>query len=506
VDGNRFDEHVRRLGLATDRRGLLAQVGILAGLAGSVSSWLEATAGNRKKKRKRRKKRRRRKERRADTTRLGPICDPTSSKKVAMCHVPRGTPDRAVSTCIAPSACAGHAIDPDDCVCGPVPDDCQRGGQPFPQCEPGRCRPDGKCPPTGQTCDGACNLTSFPCAQPPITNVANCRCQMNGAEGVCVDCPPARICGLECCAPSQICCDGVCVETSSLCGGICGNVCADEETCCGTECLPTASLCPDCGTICEGAEVCCDNQCVEGTECCENEQCALVCQNGICNDGECEHEPVPPGQQGPFCNRPGDVCCLQDSEPVCCQNGDVCTDTGCCTPLTCADFPEGVCGPQDDGCGGQTVDCPCPSGQVCGDGTCFIPQCVPDSFEVACAGVQCGPASDGCGNDYNCGECSSRRKCISGVCKKPSKRKRCGGKGLAGQPCGGKCRCKGVRRCHKGRCWEPIGDGSVHCKSNSECCPGLMCARRRPGQHKVCMRRNAKFDADFTSSADPEAS
>lgn len=491
MDGDRFDECVRRLGIAVHRRGLLAQVSVLAGLVAPALAWLEADAGKKKRK-KRKKRRKRRKNQPRGLPGLHPICNPKAVKNVPMCHVPPGNPENAHVVCIAPSGCNGHDIHEGDCVCGTVPADCLKDGQPFPQCVTGRCRPNGDCAPTGQTCGGACDLGDFPCPQPPVGNVSNCRCLLGGEAGACVDCPTARTCGLECCPVGQICCDGACIDASSVCGGICGNICASEETCCGDQCVPTADLCPDCSTICEGAEVCCSNACVTGQECCEDAQCEEICETGICDDGTCIRTPVPPGEQGPFCNNPGEVCCLQGDEPVCCQDGEICIESGCCLPLTCDDFPDTVCGPQDDGCGGQTADCPCPAGQVCGtDGICFFPECIPEPIEVACAGLQCGPASDGCGTDYNCGDCTSRKQCVSGVCK-ASKRKRCLGSGLAGQPCGGKCKCRGQRRCHNGSCCESQGDGSVHCTANSDCCPGLMCARRRPGQHKVCIRRNAK--------------
>jgi hypothetical protein len=151
----------------------------------------------------------------------------------------------------------------------------------------------------------------------------------------------------------------------------------------------------------------------------------------------------------------------------------------------------------------------CPQGQVCQDistGTCAppTPGCIPDTFEQACtaAGLNCGPVSDGCGGEIDCGTCHSTKKkkrvCSANVCRAKGG-KRCVGSGLAGQPCSGKkCKCRGGRRCHNGKCCEPVGDGSVHCNANSDCCPGLMCARRRPGQHKVCMSKTAKDDFGTT--------
>ncbi len=64
-----------------------------------------------------------------------------------------------------------------------------------------------------------------------------------------------------------------------------------------------------------------------------------------------------------------------------------CAGTGTCTPLTCADYPTGSCGPQPDGCGGLTPDCgPCCKLLTCAD----YPT------------TSVGPQDDGCGGktDY----------------------------------------------------------------------------------------------------------
>ncbi len=538
MDGNRFDDFTRLLGAAFTRKRVLQ---LLAGLSmAALPATVELDQSGAKQ---RNRKKRKRKRLRRLLVGLPPPCEQRAIKKVAMCHCPPGNPQNAHVTCIGPAACkVGHANDlPCDCVCGDVPEGCvDKQGQPFPQCDVGRCRPDGACPPGPQACSGECDLVNFPC---PTTSVANCRCQLGASDtpGACVDCPTERICGFACCPEGQICCDGICTNASELCGGICGNVCAGNETCCGTDCVPTIDVCGSCDTICTGDEVCCDTECVSNVECCLAEQCSeQVCETAICNDGTCEYTAVPPNQQGPLCDSPGEVCCEENGAPVCCQTGEVCIAEGCCLPLTCSDFPglcgpqddgcggltancpcpepqiciadgtccspltcaayPGVCGPQDDGCDGLTADCPCPDGQTCtAAGTCITPECVPESIEVACAGLACGPASNGCGVDYDCGTCGSKQTCVTGVCKATGK-KRCVGSGLAGQPCGGKkCKCKRGRRCHNGRCCEPVDDGTMHCSSNNDCCPGLMCARRRPGQHKVCMRRNAK--EDFTEAA-----
>jgi hypothetical protein len=60
-----------------------------------------------------------------------------------------------------------------------------------------------------------------------------------------------------------------------------------------------------------------------------------------------------------------------------------CAGTGICVPLTCANYPGDVCGPQPDGCGGLTEDCPCCTKKTCKD--------YPLKTGVS------GPQDDGCG-------------------------------------------------------------------------------------------------------------
>jgi hypothetical protein len=117
-----------------------------------------------------------------------------------------------------------------------------------------------------------------------------------------------------------------------------------------------------------------------------------------------------------------------------------------CTPRACPAAPS--CGTLPDGCGG-TLNCGCPSGQACNNGTCQTPGCVPTTCEAqgvicstisngcgqpltcacpvctpipratACAQVTCGQASDGCSNVYNCSECpqscTPMTRCPAGV-------------------------------------------------------------------------------------------
>lgn len=102
-----------------------------------------------------------------------------------------------------------------------------------------------------------------------------------------------------------------------------------------------------------------------------------------------------------------------------------------CTPRAC---PASQCGTLPNGCGG-TLNCGCPSGQTCSDGSCVpvgcvpttcaaqgvicstisngcgqalqceCPVCTPIPRQQACAQVTCGNASDGCSNVYLCSDC-----------------------------------------------------------------------------------------------------
>ncbi|CAA9582489.1 MAG: hypothetical protein AVDCRST_MAG59-4971 [uncultured Thermomicrobiales bacterium] len=179
-----------------------------------------------------------------------------------------------------------------------------------------------------------------------------------------------------------------------------------------------------------------------------------------------------------------DADCAQGVPNCTCQTNGKCGEV--CEPLSCAEIGA-ECGVQPDGCDG-TVDCgPCRRGE-CDNGICRG-VCVPDTREEACAGLECGTAGDGCGGEYGCGKCPRGERCLGNRCEAPKPPDRCPGHGLAGTPCDGRCKCQGGRRCRNGRCCEPVGDGSVHCNSDADCCPGLTCARKAGGRHKTCLRK-----------------
>jgi hypothetical protein len=106
-----------------------------------------------------------------------------------------------------------------------------------------------------------------------------------------------------------------------------------------------------------------------------------------------------------------------------------CVSPPVCTPLTCASFPRGTCGPQGNGCGGLTVDCgDCTPPQTCGGGgvpgQCGAPDagaCQPQT--CAQQNVFCGNTGDGCGNVIQCGMCTPPQTCggggVPGQCGAP---------------------------------------------------------------------------------------
>src|SRR6056297_1688593 len=79
---------------------------------------------------------------------------------------------------------------------------------------------------------------------------------------------------------------------------------------------------------------------------------------------------------------------------------------------TCSSL-EVECGTDlDDGCGG-TINCFCPNGETCDNGTC-VSDCTPET--CSSLEVECGTdLDDGCGGTINC-SCPNGETCDSGVC------------------------------------------------------------------------------------------
>ena len=374
-------------------------------------------------------------------------------------------------------------------------------------CEAGQvCTGNGCCTP--KTCakdyPGQCGAFSQGCGLPDL----NCTCSQGESccRGTCISAE-------QCCETSdcdqKLCQDRDCVERdcqyTPVKDGDPGPLCNNEgEFCCKEACCEPGAVCTDngcctpktcardypgqCGAFADGCggtlnctcgegQGCCEGTCVEGEQCCADTDCpAEICQTAACDDGTCDYTPVDDGEPGPLCDGEGEFCCNGED---CCEAGDVCTGTGCCTPQTCAAFP-GLCGAQDDGCGG-TLECSCPSGQTClEDDTC----CIPQTKEEACAGsnVVCGTVADGCGGTIDC-KCPTDCKdtddgpnntCVDGECVCTPDT--CPTSGKQGDPCGdfpdGCCDtypCNCTTECPDGGANNKCKDGTCTCKADT--CP-----------------------------------
>lgn len=139
------------------------------------------------------------------------------------------------------------------------------------------------------------------------------------------------------------------------------------------------------------------------------------------------------------------------------------SDAGC-TPvsLSCSSSSGQLCGTISDGCG-NTKQCNCPTGQLCGGGG------VPGICGVAteCTPGTCGSFSNACGSaNINCGGCATGMNCTNHMCVAcmPSNPNPC-----AGRMCG-----SASNGCTDVSCGgDTCGDGGV-C-DNGECCTPTTC-------------------------------
>lgn len=460
MDDRRFDEVSKYLSTGVSRKGVLRLLGGVGAAGVAAATGLESTEAKKKGKGKGKGKGKKglsgRSQDSGTCVAYGAECQSANQccdrDHGVVCQNPQGGDPQAPKTCNCPGLADGGGkpnfnTDPDNC--GRCGNTCKNGET----CVAGACKPQVTTttpPPTTTTAEPTTTTTEAPPTTTTTPQVTTTTPK--------VGCKTSDDCG-----DGDVCCGEICVA-----GDCCVTKdCPEGETCEKHICTPTVGCEKD--GDCETGEMCCSNICVVG-DCCSTKDCP----------------------EGETCKK------------------HVCTPD--CRPKTCADYA-GKCGTFDNECGG-TVTCECAADERCNPGgVCVvIPGCTPIPQNVACKGLQCGPASNVCGVDYECGAgCPTKKKkgqrpqkqtCVSGVCA-PFKTKRCIGSGRAGQPCSGKCKCANGRNCNGGRCCEGRGDGSVHCNANNDCCPGLMCAYRRPGQHRVCMPRNAK--GLFTESTEATA-
>lgn len=214
-----------------------------------------------------------------------------------------------------------------------------------------------------------------------------------------LNCGTCDACGTECLGGSCVftACEGKpCGDDG--CDGLCPNTCAGpQDGCVANECV--------CQPNCDGKEC--------GSDGCDG-SCGVCEELEDCIDGQC-------------------VCSWSDCGPTCCQEGQVCAGTSCCTP----DCEGQTCG--TDGCEGSCGECVGPQ-DACVLGLC---ECQP-----ACGGKVCG--SDGCGG--SCGSClSSQDACVEGYCVCQAE---CEGKDCGDDGCEGSCgSCQGPQdTCVEGDC------------------------------------------------------
>ncbi len=214
---------------------------------------------------------------------------------------------------------------------------------------------------------------------------------------------------------------------------------------------------------CTTSEDCAFQQVCEGGECkyCHTEYCPeLGYDNGVC--GGCTSPDCHPFNNtciydctntGFTCSGGGNCWCLREESCDC--DVDVCTESGCCTPM-CNWCGNGLtCG--DDGCGGSCGTCP-------SNTHCFIGCCDCDAGYDNCDGDwsngcetntntdedNCGECGNECASDETCddGECVEHNCCTSYMCD------------------GGSCIPYGESCCVGDGC---VPDCNVECTTDEEC-------------------------------------
>jgi hypothetical protein len=360
-------------------------------------------------------------------------------------------PAQPTSTC-TPKTCASYSPG----TCGVQGDGC--GGLTA------NC---GTCP-TGQTCGGGaaaqCAVVDAGTCAPQTCStypVGTCGAQSDGCGGLtadCDNCPMGQTCGgggiagqcgalptTSSCVPLTCAAyPGVCGQQSDGCAGLTAdcNPCVSPQTCggggapgqCGTpvvSCVPmTCAAYPNiCGVQSDG----CGGLTADCNPCTAPLTCGGAGVAGMCGSppaGGCTPltcAVYPAGTCGPQSDGCGGLTsdCNPCTAPQTCGGGGTAGQCGVpangCVPKTCNDYP-GVCGQQSDGCGGLTASCnPCTAPQTCGGGgvtgMCGSGySCTPET--CAKLGSNCGPAGDGCGGLLQCGTCTGGQTCTGspGVC------------------------------------------------------------------------------------------
>jgi hypothetical protein len=187
---------------------------------------------------------------------------------------------------------------------------------------------------------------------------------------------------------------------------------------------------------------CPQNSCATVDSCGHSVQCS--CPNLLdgCDAGTCTGCTWSCEQANATCGSPTNICSDDGGLLNCgqCLPDQACNafncGTGPCTPLTCADFPDGSCGSSfQTGCDGGTIACNnCPTGTTCtGSSCCELYTC------AANYPGQCGSAlGNNCGGTLDCSNnCAAGQDCSNQTCCTPATSCPPGSCGNYTDPCSG---------------------------------------------------------------------
>ena len=312
----------------------------------------------------------------------------------------------------------------------------------------------------------------------------------------CFDVVPGTKTDGACCIPNF---------TSADCGNLCGsavNSCGDTVTC-----------------SCSGSDTCVNYYCTAPTaptcspSC--SAVCAFTCAGTECGDDGC----------GASCYGTRTLGCCVPTNPGCATNtcrGETCNN-GCidipgtkncvCKPsFTQANCSLSACGSYPDGCYGPNVNCTCPQGQNCINGTCQLgcectnsnafsggsyPPC-PSGETCAdnCFCSRCIPTDSNCAaNTYAGSSCWDGCEWIPGA--KPSGCSPICGSVSCIDSCGGNTCCPYYPPEYVG-CNQYCNEYDYICKSGLICYPRLV----QNGDTGVCRLPNDPTDSTCTATTD----
>ncbi len=234
------------------------------------------------------------------------------------------------------------------------------------------------------------------------------------SNGICVggpapNCDDGNTCTDDSCDP-----ENGCVHTDNTAPCDDGNACTTNDTCADGFCAPGAPL------LCEDHNVCTDDSCDPASG------CVYANNNAPCDDGNA-------------CTT-GDTCAggtCQSGPPTNCNDGNACTSDSCVPPTGCAHDPVPACCTTD----GQCADTDqCTTNERCVNNACVSDPVSCDDGNV-CTDDSCNP-STGCvhtNNNLSCDDgnvCTANDTCAGGVCAGTSVR--CGD-GILQASCGEQC-------------------------------------------------------------------